>query len=96
MEYEEIEEGIDFSVKVENLELRSIFEIKKSFEIVQWFKDSKYCYTIAYWHRSKDGDYDLRFVGDRPFEKEVDSGIFMSLAKIGQELLNFKNRGEQE
>lgn len=83
-----------FSFKVEDLEVRSCNAHLLSggehnrAEIVKWAKDTgekKYCWTVAYWSKNKDG-YDLKFLGKRPFD--VDSGVFMKLAKQGQEMLD--------
>jgi hypothetical protein len=83
-----------FRFRIEKLELRScgkhllLDQNHDRAEIVQWSSDTEekeYCWTIAYWVKGKEG-YDLQFVGSRPFD--VDSNLFMQLAKQGQELLN--------
>lgn len=78
-----------FSVKEKNLEVRSCNDFlcqdgeHTRAEIVA-FNDDGSVYTVALWEKLGEG-YDLRFVGDRPFE--LDYKEFMSVAKIGQELL---------
>ena len=58
-------------------------------EIVQWGKDL--CWAVAYW--LKDGEeYNLHFVGERPFHKEINPSLFMVLAKMGQQLLEQRQR----
>ena len=84
-----------FNFRVENLEVRSCGEHLLSTniehnraEIVEWSNDTlkkEYCWTVAYWNKGEDG-YDLLFVGSRPFN--VDSELFMKLAKQGQEILD--------
>lgn len=40
-------------------------------ELVHWYDNnygSRHCYTIAYWYKTKDEGWDLRFVGDRMLE----------------------------
>lgn len=83
-----------FNLRIEDLELRSCGKHFLSdsehnrAEIVKWSNDTdkkEYCWTVAYWNEGKEG-YDLQFVGDRLFD--VDSGLFMKLAKQGQQMLN--------
>lgn len=45
-----------------------------------------YQIVIAYWKEHAEG-YDLKFVGDRPFSKEVNWTDFRELAQTGQALL---------
>jgi len=89
---EEMEDRIDLSVRVGDLELRSSYEFKEVFEIVQWFKESKHCYTIAYWSFKEEDGYELGFVGDRPFKEEVNPQVFMFLAEVGQRILDFRTK----
>lgn len=40
-------------------------------ELVKWNIDDngrRWCYTLAYFRKNKDGDVSLIFVGDRPFK----------------------------
>ena len=84
-----------FSFRIEDLELRSCGEHllvdgveHNRAEIVKWAKDTgkkECCWTVAYWDKHEDG-YDLKFVGNRPFDTNQD--IFMKLAKQGQQLLD--------
>jgi len=83
-----------FNFRIEDLELRScgkhllLDKEHDRAELVQWntdIKEKEYCWTVAYWVKGKEG-YDLQFVGDRPFQ--VNSDSFMYLAKQGQELLD--------
>ena len=91
---------MEFTIKINDLELRSCVEVGLSMsekyntaEIVLWkhYKDDnsdkKYCLTVAYWVKESD-TYNLKFVGERPFE--IDNKIFMKLIKIGQSLLSNK------
>ena len=81
-----------FSIKSGSLELRSCndsllsSEPHTTAEIIYWDMDSKnepYCYAVAFWKPSKEG-FDLHFVGSRPFDPDIDTIEFMTLAKIGQ------------
>lgn len=82
-----------FNLRVGNLEVRSCnnsllsSEPHTTAEIVKWNNDNlkPFCYTLAFWHKTKDEGYELRFVLDRPFA--VDTKTFMQLAKWGQEHL---------
>lgn len=76
------------SYRLGNLELRNTgdglagSENPTTMEIVLW-GDNKICLTIAYWTR----DFDLVFVGNRPFYKDVDKLDFLKLAEAGQKHL---------
>ncbi len=86
-----------FNIRIEDIELRSCSinllsdgEHDRA-EIVKWSKgiDKKeYCCTVAYWNLEETEDYSLQFVGDRPFN--VDSLMFMKIAKHGQRILDDK------
>ena len=46
-------------------------------ELVKWNVDEygrRYCFSLAYFHKNKEGDVSLHFVGDRPFREiaEID------------------------
>lgn len=46
-------------------------------ELIKWNTDEngrRYCFTLAYFHKSKEGNVSLHFVGDRPFNEiaEID------------------------
>ena len=77
---------IEFKFKVKDLEVR---DCGKCAEIVKWCSDDgkEYCYTIAFWNKNKES-YDLKFVGNRPFDKDINSKLFMKLAKQGQQILD--------
>lgn len=44
-------------------------------------------YTIAYWEMGKEG-FDLRFVGNRPFNEEIEQTEFWRIAELGQNILD--------
>lgn len=46
-------------------------ELCKDLHVCLWDNEGKYKWTIAYFDKGSEG-YDLRFVGDRPFDKRVD------------------------
>lgn len=65
----------DFNWKYRDFEIRTTHtygdEEVPYLELIKWDDDGdgrRYCFTLAYWHRDKDGDWELRFVGDRPLE----------------------------
>lgn len=46
-------------------------------ELVRWQTDEngrRWCFTLAYFHKDKEGYVELHFVGDRPFKEiaEID------------------------
>jgi hypothetical protein len=43
-------------------------------------------HAIAYWEKSKDS-FDLKFLGNRPFDKSIDRNAFWRLAELGQKIL---------
>ena len=83
-----------FNLRIEDLEVRSCNinllsdgEHDRA-EIVKWSRSrdkKEHCCTVAYWNLDKE-DYNLQFVGNRPFD--ADTGIFMKLAKHGQQILD--------
>jgi hypothetical protein len=60
-------------------------------EIIAWNfsnnSDQEYCYTLARWEKTSEG-YDLKFIGSRPFQDEIDSNLFWELAKYGQKIVD--------
>ena len=78
--------------RVSNLELRwtATGSGKPYPEIVQWRQDAKeptkeWCFTLCNWFSDKES-WNLRFIGDRPFDYGVDAKLFWALAKYGQKL----------
>lgn len=75
------------SYRLGNIELRTIGDglagskNPATMEIVQWGGD--HCLTIAYWNM----EFDLVFVTNRPFHKDVDKLDFFKLAEAGQKHL---------
>lgn len=60
-------------------------------ELVKWYErpdGRQYCFTLAYWHRTKDGFWELKFVGDRPFEEiaEIDIGTIWKQLWLAQQM----------
>ena len=84
--------------RIDDMELRScgerLTDIKphSTAEIVQWQKpkdEKEFCYVLAYWRLIPNSDeYELVFVGSRPFMNDIDRNTFWKLAKMGQELLD--------
>lgn len=85
-----------FRYRLGNLEVRSCGEGLMQHtphdraEIIEWtFADDgkEYCFVLAYFEPQKDeNDYDLQFVGGRPFQYD-DWQCFMTLANFGYETL---------
>ena len=46
-------------------------------ELVKWYDydGRRHCYTLAYWHRDKDGGYELHFVRERPLADIAEEDI---------------------
>lgn len=68
-------------------------------ELVKWDVTEggrSYCYTLAYWHRDKDGEWELRFVGSRPFDQiaEVDISPIWEQLFLAQQM--FMDAEEKE
>lgn len=70
--------------------------LETSYEIVRWqpnknFKNgpSEMCYSIVWWHKRKEG-YELSFIGERPFEAEVDKEVLWDLMEYGANILSAK------
>lgn len=78
-----------FSLKLSNLEVRSCNKTLTSngehvrAEIVVLSKDGVHCWTIAYWEKHKEG-FDLRFVGNRFANNEVNKNDLIELMSFGQ------------
>jgi len=57
-------------------------------EIVKWFAERPdSCYTIGYYNENLDDGYDFLFVGQRPFDEDVNALDFMNLIELGYNLL---------
>ena len=61
--------------------------MQQSSEISEWFSE-KNRYVIAFFKQQKEG-FELQFVGDRPFQETIDPLKFMTLAKIGQAMMDY-------
>ncbi len=62
-------------------------KFNNKYELVRWYKDNndkEFCYVVAFFDETKEGDYDLRTVGNRFFE-DKDAWI---VGKYGLEFLN--------
>lgn len=67
-------------------------KFNNKYELIKWFKDSndkELCYVLAFFDETKEGDYDLRTVGNRFFE-EKDAWI------VGKHAIEFLNAISQE
>ena len=83
--------SLQFSFKINDLEVMACnehlmhSEHNTTAEIVK-LTDNDSCYTIAYWLKTNEG-FDLKFVSNRPFQKNIKKKIFWKLAKPGQKTL---------
>jgi hypothetical protein len=59
------------------------------------FKNPETCYSVASFHRDKEGFYELRFICDRPLNlSKEEREIFWKLVSIGNDILNNMNNVE--
>ena len=69
----------EFNWKKGDLEVRTTSSVNGEpyCELVKWNTDEngrRWCFTLAYFHKDRDGYVELHFVGDRPFNEiaEID------------------------
>ena len=80
-----------FSFRIGDLEARSCNDSllndgdHTTGEIVCW-ENLTTCYVVAYWVKNREG-YDLKFVGARPFDPDLERDDFFTLAELGQKIL---------
>lgn len=95
--------NFDFNWKFQDFEIRTTHTYGENpvpyVELVKWDDNNgkRYCYTLAYWHRDKDGFWELRFVGDRPLRHiaEIDvSVIWKQLFLMQQMFLDAESKCE--
>ena len=55
------------------------------------FKNPESCYTIASFIPDRDGEYEIRFCGDRPLDPEVSWKDFYKILQYGNTYLNNSN-----
>lgn len=68
-------------------------ELNDNLHICLWDEDGKYKWTIALWHKDKEG-YSLEFVGARPLNDRVKWKKLKAIIKQGQAIAD--KRFEQE
>lgn len=91
---------LEFSFKYKDYELRacprrlrrfSPDEPNETIDFVKWNKSGNkpFCFSLAYFVRDSEG-YDLKFVGDRPFEyiDKEDLPIIWDVLKQAHNILN--------
>lgn len=92
--------------RVSNLEFRCVDDTinkgqsdhRSRAEIVRWYDrevGDPFCCTILYWSKDKEG-WDITFVGDRPFDNEINQPLLWTLMKYGQRILDCNFRLEEE
>lgn len=100
MDYLDLLGELNFNWKYKNYELRSrpqtLARINPedknvTIDFVKWVNDDEkpYCFSMAYFEKDREG-YELKFVGDRPFEhiEEEDLAVCWSALKMASDLLN--------
>ena len=75
----------EIKFRIGNLELRIKSMPYPTLEIIQW--NAELCWTIAYWSKRKEGNLELHFVSDRPFDERVNWKSLEILAKTGHEYI---------
>lgn len=78
--------------RISNLEFRMLGteDNPRSPEIICWQTDStgrEFCFTLLWWSRNKEGFY-AEFIGDRPFQSEINQQLLWELMRFGQNVLN--------
>ena len=81
-----------FNWKFKDFEIKTTGDDHPYVELVKWYETQngrRFCYTLAYWHRDNDGNYELHFVCDRPFEEiaDLDIGEIWKQLWLAQQLL---------
>ena len=65
-------------------------------ELIKWQTDGlgrRYCFTLAYFRKSKEGNVSLCFVNDRPFEElaEIDINSIWKELFLTEKILEERN-----
>lgn len=88
-------DNFDFNWKFKDFEIRTTHTFgKKEIPYVELIKHNHddngrdYIFTLAYWYGDKDGNYELRFVGERPLEyiADIDIGIIWKQLYLAQQM----------
>lgn len=85
-----------FMLRIDNLEARlttkhlisNATDEDYTVDIVEWSEDYEHNWSIAFFVPTKNGTWDLKFVGDRPLKPTVDWGTFRILIKSSLQYLN--------
>ena len=64
-------------------------ELDDRLHVNLWSEDGEFKWSIAYFLFEKEGP-EVRFVGDRPFDKRVDWAHFRELLEYGQRIADSK------
>ena len=84
--------SFSFNWKFKDYEIQTRTAKHPYVELVKWDQDGNgraYCFTLAYWYRDKDGNRELHFVCDRPFEyvANIDIGEIWKQLWLAQQML---------
>ena len=96
--------NFDFHWKFKDFEIRTTHTYGDDeipyLELIKWDEHGgkRYCFTLAYWFRDKDGDYELRFVCERPLEyiADVDIGVIWKQMYLAQQMFEDAERKSEE
>lgn len=98
----EVEKMADFEFnwKYKDFEIRTTHtcgKVQKPYlELIKWSESEgkRYCWTLAYWYRDKDDDWELRFVCNRPLEEisDVDVSPIWRQLFLAQQMLEDAER----
>jgi hypothetical protein len=82
---------LKLNITLDDLEMRAATPLnsdKEYFEIVKWTTTTtRHCYTLAVFDQDKEG-YNLRFIGNRPFDDKIRSTDFWAITKMAQAILD--------
>lgn len=87
--------NFDFTWKYKNFEIRTTHSYGKVQEpyvelLYHYFDENgrAFCFTLAYWHKTNDGVYELVFVGERPLEyiAEIDVSVIWKQLYLAQQM----------
>lgn len=83
--------NFSFDWKFKDFEIKTTDNAHPYIELIKWEANEegrRYCFTLAYFHRDKDGGYELHFVCDRPLEyiAAVDVGEIWKQLWLAQQM----------
>lgn len=94
----------EFNWKFKDFEIRTTHtygEVQTPYlELVKWYEydGKRSCFTLADWNRDREGNWELRFVGNRPLEyiAEIDLSPIWKQLFLAQKMLEDAEAKSQE